>query len=302
MADLDSPIPVLAGTTASGKSSAALVLAARLPLEVVSADAMLVYREMDIGTAKPTLLERARVPHHLVDVVRPDEPFSVADYVRLAEEAIENILARGRMPLVVGGTGFYIRALSHGLPTTPAADAAAQAPLWQRYAEEGLAPLALELAAASPEDARRAQNNPRRVVRALEILRRTGKPPSAFGTTRPRFAYRKLALLPDAEELAPRIDARLEAMFAAGLVDEVARLINRYPSRPTATQAIAYRQVADYLAGRSSLAEAKAATRLATLRYAKRQRTWFVREPGVRLLRATAEQAFVEIASWLEAG
>ena len=156
-------IPVLAGPTASGKSALALNFAETFPLEIISADAMMVYRGMDIGTAKPTREERARVLHHLIDVVNPYEPFNVADFVRLAEQAVNEVLARGALPLVVGGTGFYIRALSEGLPTVPSADPARQAELWEIFEREGLEPLQRELHAFSPEDARRAQRNPRRV-------------------------------------------------------------------------------------------------------------------------------------------
>lgn len=298
---LPPPVPILAGPTASGKSGAAVMLAERFGLEIVSADAMLVYKEMDIGTAKPTPAERARVPHHLVDVVRPDEPFSVSDYVRLAEAAIGNVLARGGRALVVGGTGFYIRALSEGLPTVPPADPEVQAGLWERLAQEGLDPLVRELEAASPEDAARAQRNPRRVVRAVEILRRTGRPPQAFPTAPPRFRYRKLALVPEPAVLEPRIEARLEAMFAAGLVAEVAALLARYPERPTAVQAIGYKEVTAHLEGRASLAEAREAALRATLRYAKRQRTWLKKEPGAHLLPKTADGALGELADWLKA-
>jgi tRNA dimethylallyltransferase len=291
---------VLAGPTASGKSGAALELAARFPLEIVSADAMLVYRGMDVGTAKPTPAERARVPHHLIDVVRPDQPFSVASYIRLAEAAIADVLARGQRPLVVGGTGFYIRALVQGLPTVPPADPEAQAELWEIVEKQGLEPLLRELEAASPEDALRAQRNPRRVLRAVEILRRTGQPPSSFPVTPPRFRYSEVALLPGLDRLEPRIEARLAAMFQEGLVDEVARLIARYPSRPTATQAIGYKEIADFLEGRLSLAEAGAAVRLATLRYAKRQRTWLRKKAGARILKVCADEVLDELAIWLE--
>lgn len=295
-------IPVLAAPTASGKSEVALALAERLGLELVSADAMQVYRGMDIGTAKPSAAERERVRHHLIDVVAPDEPFSVADWVPLAEAAISGALARGRLPLVVGGTGFYLRALAEGLPGAPAADAAAQAPLWARLEREGLDPLLHELEAASPEDAARAQRNPRRVVRALEILARSGRPPSAFAPVPPAHRYQVVTLLPEAAALEPRIAARTEAMFDRGLVEEVSALLARYPAWPTARQAIGYKEVAAFLAGDLTLAEAKAAVMLATTRYAKRQRTFFRRWPRAPHLRlaATAPAARAELAAWLE--
>src|SRR5690554_4114523 len=167
-------IPLLGAPTASGKSSLALALAQELPIEVVTADAMQVYQGMDIGTAKPTAAERALVPHHLLDLVTPAQPFSVAQWVAAAERAIADIRARGNLPLVVGGTGFYLRSLAQGLPLVPPADPAVQRQLWDRFVASGLEPLQQELARAAPQDAERAGQNPRRVVRALEILLRTG--------------------------------------------------------------------------------------------------------------------------------
>ena len=261
---------------------------------------MMVYRGMDVGTAKPTREERARVPHHLIDVVNPDESFSVADFVRLAEQAIDEVLARGALPLVVGGTGFYIRALSHGLPTVPPADPARQAELWEVFEREGLEPLQRELEAFSPADAERAQRNPRRVVRALEIIRLTNRPPNSFGRTTPRFRYDKRVLLPSVGALEPRIKARTERMFRQGLVDEVRELLKRFPTRPTAVQAIGYKEVTAFLEGQTSLEESKEAVTLATTQYAKRQRTWFRKEPGAVLVTHLGKEAQEELVRWLE--
>jgi tRNA dimethylallyltransferase len=237
---------------------------------------------MDIGTAKPTTLEQEKVKHHVIDVVNPDEAFSVADYVNDAEAAIKEVLSRGKLPLVVGGTGFYIRALSEGLPSTPEADQDVQAALWKRLEHFGLDHLLKELEAVSPADAERTERNPRRVVRALEIVERTGKAPSRFPKTRPAFDYDKVVLLPSMETLRPRIESRTESMFKVGLVDEVITLFRRYPDLPTAKQAIGYKEVVDYLAGQTSLEQTKAEITLATTQYAKRQRTWFRKEPGAR--------------------
>ena len=293
-------IPALVAPTASGKSTLALEIAAKLGLELVSLDAMQVYRGMDVGTAKPSPEERARVPHHLLDVANPDERFSVADYVALAEGALAEVLARNRLPLVVGGTGFYLRALAEGLPSAPAADPERQAPLWARLEAEGLEPLLRELAAASPADAERAERNPRRVVRALEILAATGRPPSDFPPLPPRFRYETFVLLPSAEKLEPRIAARTEAMFAAGLVGEVEGLLERYPRLTTARQAIGYKEVVRHLAGETTLAETQAAVTLATTRYAKRQRTFFRKLPFSRRAEALAPEAAPEVTDWLE--
>ena len=292
-------IPLLGAPTASGKSAAAMELARRHPLEIISADAMQVYRGMDIGTAKPSPAERAAVPHHLIDLVSPAEPFSVADWVAQAEEAIAEVLSRGRIPLVVGGTGFYLQALAHGLPTVPAADPELQEPLWRELEERGLDPLIAELAEASLADARRAQRNPRRVVRALEIVRRTGRPPASFPFTEPRFPTSLAVLGPPLETLRPRIARRTKAMFDAGLVEEVRRLLERYPEQITAMQAIGYKEVARALAGESSLDEALEEVQSATVRYARRQLTWFRRQESALELPLLAEDALPKLDSWL---
>ena len=274
-------IPVLAGPTASGKSSLAMQLAENLGIEIISADAMLVYKGMDIGTAKPTRAEQSKVKHHLIDVITPDEAFSVANYVQLAEKAIAEVLAKGKIPLVVGGTGFYIRALSQGLPSTPTADTKVQDVLWQRFKEEGLDPLEKELRNFSPKDAERAQSNPRKVIRALEIIERTGKAPCDFPFSKPAFSYKKMVLTLETDTLKKRIIRRTERMLAQGLVDEVKSLLVNYPKRPTAMQAIGYKEVVVCLDNKQTLEEAKQAINFATFQYAKRQRTWFRKEPSV---------------------
>jgi tRNA dimethylallyltransferase len=293
-------IPLLGAPTASGKSSAALELAERFPLEIVTADAMQVYRGMDIGTAKPDARERARVPHHLLDLVSPAEPFSVADWVEQAERVIDDVLGRGRVPLAVGGTGFYLRALAGGLPTVPRADAGVQEGLWRELAERGLAELEAELAGVSPADAERAQRNPRRIVRALEIVRRTGRPPSDYPRRPPRFACSLAVLEPPLDALRPRIEARCEQMFAAGLVAEVERLLERYPTQLTAMQAIGYKEVAEALTAGTGVDGAREAVLSATLRYARRQLTWFRRQPADLRLPQLAEAALPRLAEWLE--
>lgn len=296
-------VPMLGAPTASGKTSAAIALAlqlrGRVPVEIVTADAMQVYLGMDIGTAKPGPEERALVPHHLLDLVTPAEPFSVARWVAEAEQVLGEVIARGAVPLVVGGTGFYLRSLAHGLPLVPPADPELQKPILEQLEREGLDALRNELAGQAPVDSDRAGLNPRRVVRALEILRSTGRPPSSFGRSEPRFRFSKLVLLPDTAQLAPRISARAEQMFAAGLVDEVQGLLERWPEQLTATQAIGYKEVVAHLRGETSLAEAKEAVRLATSQYAKRQLTWFRREPDARSLPGLAHDNLDFIENWL---
>lgn len=294
-------VPILAGPTASGKSFVAMSLAREHGLEIVSADAMQVYRGMDIGTAKPTRAERSEVPHHLLDVVTPAERFSVADYVPLAEEAIAGALSRGRLPLVVGGTGFYLRALGHGLPQLPPADAKAQTPLWELVATGKLHELRAELMAASPQDADRAGVNPRRVVRAVEVLRRSGQPPSSFPLSAPRFSYRTLVLLPPPAELKERAALRASSMFDAGLVAEVESLLAEFPQQPTALQAIGYKEVAAHLRGEYGLERAIDEVTRATQRYAKRQRTWFKAEPDATFVAASGESALDRVREWWQA-
>jgi tRNA dimethylallyltransferase len=287
-------VTVLAGPTASGKTALALDLAREWGLEVVSADAMMVYRGLDVGTAKPSLAERAAVPHHVIDVVDPDEDYSVAQWVVAAEKAISWIISRGKVPLVVGGTGFYVRSLSEGLPSTPPSKPAEIARLEQEMRERGLEALTAELERASPADARRAQDNPRRVLRYLEVLRSTGRPPSAFPARPAVYRYQKVVLDPPPGELADRIERRTRTMLEGGLLEEAAglrRLFERSGRRPTALQAIGYREAADVLAGRETIDEAAVRISLATRQYAKRQRTWFRREPGATLVGSTEEAA-----------
>lgn len=279
------------GPTASGKSSASFALAQEFGLEIVTADSMQVYRGLDVGTAKPSAEEQRLVPHHLIDVVSPEERFTVARFVQLAEEAIDQVFARGATPLVAGGTGFYLRALREGVPTAPQADTERQAPIWQEVESGRLPELIEELRAASPQDADRAAGNPRRVVRSVEVLRATGRPPSAFPFTTPRFRYEVFLLDPPPDVLRHRIERRAHRQLEEGLLDEARELLYRHGDAPTAIQAIGYKELFPYLLGDATLAEVTAALVDATARYAKRQRTWFRREPNVHRLEMTGEEA-----------
>lgn len=292
-------IPVLTGPTGTGKTELALRLGRLFPLAVVSADASMVYRGMDIGTAKPSQAQREAVKHHLIDVVWPDQRFSVTDFIHLAEEAIQETLAQGQVPLVVGGTGYYIRALSEGMHTLPEPDSEVQAELWKLVERQGIEPLLQELERASPEDAQRVQRNPRRLVRAVEVLRRTGLPPARFPKRVPRFRYRKLVLWPDWAWLEPRLELRVAGMFTQGLVQEVEGLLAAYPQMPTALQGIGYKEVAGYLRGAYGLEEARKAIIRATRAYAKRQYTWFRKEPGeVTFLPHGGDEAWPGVLGW----
>lgn len=297
---MDMAVPILAGPTASGKTELALRLAERIPIEVISADASMVYRGMDIGTAKPTQAERATVRHHLVDWLEPNQLFSVAAYVRAAEAAIEDVRSRGRIPLVVGGTGYYIRALSEGLFELPEPDPELQNRIEQELQERGFAAMREELAAVSVADALRVGSNPRRLVRAIEVLRRTGIPPAQAHRRGPRFSYRKLILWPQWDWLEPRFAQRTEEMFGRGLVEEVRGLLERYPRMPTALQAIGYKEVAAYLRGELGLEAAQKRVLQATRAYAKRQFTWFRKEPGdVTYLPRGGGEAWEGLWAWI---
>jgi len=283
------PTSFLVGPTAVGKSEVALLLAEELDAEIVSADSMQVYRGMDIGTAKPTGEERARGRYHLIDVVDVSQPFHVAQYRALAASAIEDIQKRGRQPLVVGGSGMYLRALAEGLFEGPGADAALRAKLEEHSAEE----LHARLKRVDPVSAARIPvGNKRRLVRALEVFELTGKPLSAQQTEWKRAAPERpemILLERDRAELCARIDRRVDWMFANGLVEETRALLERgLAENPTARVAAGYREVIDWLEGRIRRDDAVCHTKLRTRQLAKRQLTWFRHQAKVRVVRAEA--------------
>lgn len=297
---LPAPIPILTAPTASGKTALALALArqsaaAGLPVEIVAADAFTVYRGLDIGTAKPSAAERAAVPHHLLDVADVTDDYSVADYTRAAERAIADILARGARPLVVGGTGFYLTALTRGLPLTPPADVAARTLVEAELEARGLDALLADIAAENPAEAARMERNPRRVVRALEIRRRTGKYPGEFGHAPPAFAYRVVAFSPEDAELTARVAERTRAMLAGGWPEEAQWLAGQVDPlrepRPTAWQALGYREALAVARGDLDPAEATARIALATRQYTRRQLTWTRRQLGAEVRTPGAAQA-----------
>ena len=275
------PLVVLCGPTAAGKTAAALTLARHFDLEVISADSRQVYRLMDIGTAKPTTAERAQAPHHLLDVVWPDEAFDAARYAALATAAIEGVLTRGRLPVLVGGTGLYIRALTEGLVATPGADPVVRRRLEALAAAEGSAALHRRLAEIDPPAARLLHPNDRvRIVRALEVFELTGQPLSAWqqdhGFRERRYRLLKIGLAPPRAELYRRIDARAAAMRDGGLPEETAALLTAgYAPQLKALQTIGYREAVRLLTGKCTREEALGELQQATRRYAKRQLTWF---------------------------
>jgi tRNA dimethylallyltransferase len=271
---------LLLGPTACGKSALALRLANEMALEIVSIDSAQVYRGLDIGTAKPSRAERARVPHHLLDLRDPSEPYSAADFVRDASAAIAAIRARGERALGVGGTMLYAKALREGLSALPAADPEVRARIDARARRVGWPALHAELARVDPATAARlAPNDSQRIQRALEVFELTGVPMSALlaATERPPLALATIALLPhDRAALHARIEQRFDAMLAAGFLDEVRALMARGDLNPDlpALRAVGYRQAWEHLARGTPFAAFRAAAIAATRQLAKRQITW----------------------------
>jgi tRNA dimethylallyltransferase len=276
------PTVLLMGPTAAGKSAIALALAARFDGEIVSADSAQVYRGMDIGTAKPDAAVRAKVPHHLLDLIDPVEAYSAARFCSDAATAIAGIRARGRMPIVAGGTMLYFKALREGLSALPAADPVIRAELDARAARIGWPAMHAELARADPASAvRLAPTDSQRIQRALEVHALTGRPLSALQGARdaqrgiaPTIA---VALAPaDRSQLHTAIERRFDAMLEHGLIDEVRGLRDRYVlhAEMPSMRAVGYRQTFDYLEGRTDKASLRERGIAATRQLAKRQLTW----------------------------
>lgn len=279
------------GATATGKSAVALALARSAGGEIVNADALQAYRGLDIGTAKPTAVERAQVPHHLFDVLDPRERFSAGEFARRARATIAGIAARGGWPIVVGGSGFYVRALVEGLSPLPPADERLRETLRRRAARQGAGVLYRELAVLDPAAASRlAPGDSQRIVRALEVTLSTGRPFSrwlAAPPAEPRLVATKVGLTLPRLVLYDRIGARVRAMVDAGWLDEVTRLLREgVPPESPAFQAIGYRELVRCVRGECGLAQAVEDIVLATRRFAKRQETWFRRERGVHWVAA----------------
>jgi tRNA dimethylallyltransferase len=301
-------IPLLAvvGPTATGKTSLAIALARRLHGEIVSADSRQIYQGMDIGTAKPTPEQRAQVPHHLLDIVAPDTSYTLAQYQADAQDAIADIHARGLLPLLVGGTGLYIRAVVDNLAipeVPPQGDLRRE--LEEQARREGAAALQKRLAALDPASAASIDPaNVRRVIRAIEVCLATGQPFSAQQGARPS-PYRTLLLGLTCERalLYQRADRRVDAMIAAGLVDEVRGLMARgYDWRLPAMTSLGYGEIGAYVRGETTLEEATEKLKLHTHSYIRRQLTWFRADPRIRWLDSAAtgleDAALACIAAW----
>ena len=281
-------VVVITGPTATGKTALALTLAQRYNAEIISADSRQVYRHLNIGTAKPTPAEQAQVPHHVIDVVNPDEHFDVARFRTLAHEAIVALTRRDKRVFVVGGTGLYIRALTRGLFVGPPADAALRTRLIAREQEHGPGFLHNWLCQVDADTARRLHPHDRtRLIRALEVWLLSGKSMSVWqrehGFRERPFSTLRVSLVLEREVLARRIQQRCQQMIRDGLVDEVRRVWDMgFGEQLPAFRTIGYAQIVDLLHGRSSLEEAVAHMATATRRLAKRQLTWLRAEPEVQ--------------------
>jgi tRNA dimethylallyltransferase len=283
-------LPSLVGPTGTGKTAVAVAAAGRAGLEILSADSRQVYRRLDVGTAKPTAAERAAAPHHLVDVADPEEIYTAARFAREAHAAAAAIRGRGRTPLLVGGSGLYVRAAEEGLFTGPAADPAVRARLAAFGDAEGDEALHALLAEADPETAARLHPRDRvRVVRALEVLELTGVPLSEHHRRHreaaPPARTLRFGLDWDPAVLATRLAERVDRMLATGWIEETAALLAAgVPEDAPALYALGYPEIRGHLAGRVARAELRDRIVTATRRFAKRQRTWFRAVPDVRWL------------------
>ena len=310
MTRLSAPVICLLGPTASGKTAAALALAEQVPLEIISIDSALVYRQMDIGTAKPSAAEQAAVPHHLIDIIDPAQAYSAAQFHDDARRLIGEIVARGRTPLLVGGTMLYYKALCGGLNAMPSADAAVRAQLDADAARDGWPALHARLAEVDPDSAARlAPNDSQRIQRALEVWLLTGQTMSALHAA-PREAaeqpwqYLPLSLEPSARAvLHQRIEQRFDTMLANGMIEEVARLRERgdlHPNLPS-IRCVGYRQVWDYLDGVTDLATARDKGIFATRQLCKRQLTWLRSIPERHSIDCNRADATAAAVAWMKA-
>lgn len=302
---------VITGPTASGKTFAAVELAHRLDGELIGADSVQVYRGFDIGSSKPTADELRGVPHHLLDVCSPEQELDAAGFARLADRAIADVRARGKLPIVVGGSGLWLRALLRGLVELPAVDPALRATLHAEAVALGAPALHARLREVDPLAAAQIHENDQvRIVRALEVYAQTGQP---LGQLRAQHAlgaprYQALRVILDwpHEQLSARIQQRTRAMFAAGFVDEVRALLARHGDTPRALSAVGYREVVVHLRDGVPLDVTERAVERSTRIYARRQRTWLKNEPGdvwtVALDELLGEPGRARVATFLEQG
>lgn len=294
-------IIVVLGPTASGKSALATLIAEEFSGEIISADSMQVYRHMDIGTAKPSQEELAAIPHHMIDVADPGESFDVARYRVEAERAIEEVASRGALPVVCGGTGLYIRALTCGLFDGPGKDEAFRKKLQERAKNEGSETLHAELKAVDRISAERFHpNNTVRIIRALEVYHLTGRPISSFHEEHDfkETPYRTLKIGLDLprQVLYARINERTEHMLEAGLVRELEKLFSLgYSPDLKPMQGLGYKEISAFVRGRATLEEATEELKKNTRNYAKRQLTWFRRDPEINWVKPSESEATLKM-------
>ena len=292
----------IVGPTATGKTKLSVALAKQLDAEIVSCDSMQLYRGMDIGTAKPTQAEMDGVKHHMIDCIDPSEDFSVGRYVNQADACMQDILARGKRVIIVGGTGLYVDSLIAGRQFAPFPETGRREELTRIAREQGIDVLVERLRAVDPESAARIHpSNEKRVIRALEVFLETGKTMTQHNLETKqqpdKYAPTWIGLdYVNRSALYMRIDQRVEEMFAQGLVEEVRGLLDRgVPAGCTAMQAIGYKELTAYLRGEGSLEEAKSLIQQGSRRYAKRQRTWFRRNGRIHWIELSDAPRFDEI-------
>ena len=295
-----STVLILLGPTGVGKTDVSILLAKALDTEIISADSMQVYRHMDIGTAKPTPAQRAEVRHHMIDIIDPWEPFSTGKYIAAVLPIFDALIKRGKVPLVVGGTGLYIKAMTRGIFSGPSADWSLREEL-RTLEEEEPGILYSHLKALDPEAVQKiTPNDTRRIIRALEVCLKSKSPVSDIQKrlTKPLpYEFLKIGLSRDRSELYRIIEERVDSMFAQGLIGEVESVLEMlrgapHHSRPNtipppSMQAIGYKELALYINGEKSLDEAMKLIKKGSKRYAKRQFTWFKKEEGVRWVDVT---------------
>ncbi|MBQ8299662.1 MAG: tRNA (adenosine(37)-N6)-dimethylallyltransferase MiaA [Clostridia bacterium] len=294
---------VIVGPTASGKTSASIKLAKQIGGEIISADSMQIYKEMTIGTAKPTIEEMEGIPHYLIDVVSPDETFNVTKYKEFAEKAIEEILAKGKTPIIVGGTGLYVSTLINGIEFAEVGEDFEYRDEMTKMAEEKGSEYIHDLLKKVDPDAADAieVNNVRRVIRALEIYKLTGKTKTELdkeSRKEVKYDYKVYGIETPREELYNRINVRVDKMFEEGLLDEVRNVKTKYKISSTAIQGLGYKEVIEYIDGKVSYDEMVDKLKMETRRYAKRQLTWFRREEKIKWfgLNEIVEKILEEIA------
>lgn len=283
-------VVVIVGPTASGKTAVSIELAKKINGEIISADSMQIYKYMDIGTAKPTLDEMQGIKHYMLDVVMPDETFNVAKYKSMAESAIEEILKKGKLPIIVGGTGLYINTLVDGIEFADVpGDEEYRNELIEKGYREGAMSIYKELEKVDSESAKKIDpNNIRRVARALEIYKVTGKTKTQLdieSRKEVKYDYRLFGMEWDRETLYNRIDLRVDKMIEAGLIDEVRNVTEKFKISNTAVQGLGYKEVIEFLNGNISYEEMIEKLKLETRHYAKRQLTWFRREKRIKWIK-----------------